>query len=289
MFTGRKSETEKFAGADYTTSIEAMMRDAYALQAGTSHYFGQNFSRAYDIAFTNAANQLEHAYTTSWGMSTRMVGGVVMAHGDDSGLILPPKVAPVQVAVVPIFRNAEERAQVEAFLDHVLMDLKGNRIRYRVDWRDDVRPGEKFAHWELRGVPLRLEVGPKDVQARQVTVVDRLTREKQPLHAQMAGGVGHPVIHHLEDFQTRLFKRALEFREANTVEVGTLAELVDAFAQRPVFAWAPWCLDAECEARVKDATGGATSRNYQEHGAVEGDCLVCGRPAVARVLFAKSY
>lgn len=286
---GRKSESEKFAGADYTLSVETMMRDGLALQAGTSHYFGQNFSSAYDISFTNRGNERELCYTTSWGMSTRLVGGVVMAHGDDSGLILPPRIAPVQVAVVPIFRSAEERAEVEAFLDHVLMDLKGNHIRHRVDWRDDVRPGEKFAHWELRGVPLRLEVGPKDVAARQVTLVDRLTREKTPLHAQMAGGVGHRVLHHLEEFQARLYRRALEFREANTVEVSTLAELVDEFARRPVFAWALWCLDAECEARVKDATGGATSRNYQEHGTVQGDCLVCGRPAVVRVLFAKSY
>src|SRR5207249_4514516 len=154
------------------------------------------------------------------------------------------------------FRNAEERAQVEAFLDHVLMDLRGNRIRHKVDWRDDVRPGEKFAHWELRGVPLRLEVGPKDVAARQVTVADRLTREKQPLHAQMAGGVGHNLIHHLEDFQLRLFKRALEFRESNTVAVQTLAELVDAFRDKPVFAVAPWCGDAGREARVTDEPGG---------------------------------
>ena len=287
--TGRKSESEKFAGADYTLSVETMMRDGLALQAGTSHYFGQNFSNAYDISFTNRSNERELCYTTSWGMSTRLVGGVVMAHGDDSGLILPPKIAPIQVAVVPIFRSAEERAQVEAFLDHVLMDLKGNHVRHRVDWRDDVRPGEKFAHWELRGVPLRLEVGPKDVAARQVTVVDRLTRAKTPLNAQMAGGVGHPILQQLDDFQARLYKRALDFREANTVEVSTLAELVDEFARRPVFAWARWCLDAECEARVKDATGGATSRNYQEHQTVEGNCLVCGRPAVVTVLFAKSY
>ena len=287
--TGRKSETEKFAGADYTLSVETMMRDAFALQAGTSHYFGQNFSRAYDIGFTNRENVRELCYSTSWGMSTRLVGGVVMAHGDDSGLVLPPRIAPVQVAVVPIFRTDDERAQVEAFLDHVLMDLKGNHIRHRVDWRDDVRPGEKFSHWELRGVPLRLEVGPKDVAARRVTVADRLSREKRQIDAHMAGGVGHALIHQLEDFQKRLYQRALDFRESNTVEVTTLDELVAAFADRPVFAWAPWCGDTECEARVKEATGGVTTRNFREHNVVEGDCLVCGRPAIYRVVFARAY
>jgi prolyl-tRNA synthetase len=286
---GRKSESEKFAGADYTLSVESMMRDGLALQAGTSHYFGQNFSRAYDIAFTNRDNQRELCYTTSWGASTRLVGALVMAHGDDSGLIMPPKVAPVQVVVVPIFRNAEDRASVEGFLDDVLMDLKRNHIRHKVDWRDDVRPGDKYAHWELRGVPFRLEVGPRDVANRQVTLVDRLTRAKEAVDAQVAGGIGHHLVQKLEEFQKRLYQRALDFREANTVEVSTLAELVDAFREKPVFAWSPWCGEGECEAKVKEATGGVTSRNYREDERAAGDCLVCGRPASTRMVWAKAY
>ena len=289
VIAGRKSEQEKFAGAEYTLSIEAMMRDGLALQAGTSHYFGQNFSRAYDIAFANRQNERELCYSTSWGMSTRTVGAVVMAHGDDSGLVLPPRVAPVQVAVVPIFRNEEERSRVEAFLEHIVTDLKAHHVRFKVDWRDDVRPGEKFAHWELRGVPLRLEVGPKDVDARQVTIVDRLSRQKTPLHAEHAGGVGHPVSHQLEDFQLRLFRRALEFREANTIETGSLDELKAAFAERAVFALGLWCGDPACEARVKDETGGVTTRNYREGEAVDGKCIVCGRPAAVRIVFARAY
>ncbi|HEX6489722.1 MAG TPA: proline--tRNA ligase [Candidatus Dormibacteraeota bacterium] len=287
--TGRKSDSEKFAGADYTLSVESMMRDGLALQMATSHYFGQNFSRAYDIAFTNRDNQRELCYTTSWGLTTRTVGAVVMAHGDDSGLVLPPKVAPVQVAVVPIFRNADERALVEGFLDHVVTDLKAHKIRHKVDWRDDVRPGDKFAHWELRGVPLRLEVGPRDVAAGHITCVDRLTREKTQLEAHFAGGVGHKLVHQLEDFQARLYQRALEFRDARTVEVSTLDELVEAFKAGPVFAWARWCGDPACEAKVKEVTGGATTRNYREDEKVEGACIVDGRPATIRIVFAKAY
>jgi prolyl-tRNA synthetase len=274
---GRKTESEKFAGADYTLSVESMMRDGLALQAGTSHYFGQNFSRAYDIAFTNRDNQRELCYTTSWGISTRLVGGVVMAHGDDSGLILPPKVAPIQVVLV------------EGFLDQVLRDLKAHQIRHRVDWRDDVRPGDKYSHWELRGVPIRLEVGPRDVAAGQVTLVDRLTRAKEHVDAQLAGGLGHHLSQRLDDFQRRLYQRALEFREANTVEASTLAELVAAFRERPVFVRSPWCGDAACEAKIKQETGGATSRNYREGEPAEGDCVVCGRPANVRMVWAKAY
>src|SRR6202022_3273781 len=161
---GLKTESEKFAGAEYTTSIEAMMRDGLALQAGTSHQFGQNFTRAYDIAFTNRDNERELAYTTSWGTSTRLIGGMVMAHGDDSGLVMPPRVAPIQVAIVPIYRDAESRAKVEAFIGGFAPELKAAGIRHRVDWREE-RPGDKYAHWELKGVPLRLNVGSRDADA----------------------------------------------------------------------------------------------------------------------------
>src|SRR5258708_18114081 len=258
VVAGRKSETEKFAGAVYSKSTEAMMRDGLALQTGTSHYFGQNFSRAYDIGFANEENKRQLCHTTSWGISTRQIGAVIMAHGDDAGLILPPKLAPIQVIVVPIFRDAAGRALVEAFIERWRRNVEGEGIRLRIDWADE-RPGEKFNRWELKGVPIRLEVGPRDVEARQVTMVDRLTREKRPVPANAL----HEVLRdELVRFQRALFERARDFRERNTHAVATLAELVEHFREGTGFVWAPWCGSAECEARVKEETGGVTTRNF---------------------------
>ena len=191
------------------------MRDGLALQAGTSHQFGQNFSRAYDIAFTNRENERELAYTTSWGMSTRMIGGLVMAHGDDSGLVMPPRIAPVQVAIVPIFRDEDSRRAVEEFLKPLTAELKG-RVRFKVDWRDE-RPGNKYAHWEVRGVPLRVEVGPRDIEAGQVMVADRLSREKTPVPV---AGLADRLVGLLDEFHARLFQRALDFRAEHTYRPG---------------------------------------------------------------------
>jgi prolyl-tRNA synthetase len=285
VIVGRKSESETFAGAQYTHSIEGMMRDGLALQMGTSHYFGQNFALAYDIAFTNKENVREHCYTTSWGMSTRLIGGLVMAHGDDSGLIIPPKIAPVQVVVVPIHRDAESRTQVESYINTWIAELKAAGIRYKIDWRDE-RPGEKFSHWELRGVPLRLEVGPRDAAAEKVVMVERLKREKTSLSV---AGIGEQVGAALHRFQRSLFERALDYRAANTFEVETLDELVAHFRERNGFVWAPWCGDAACEDRVKEATGGVTTRNYTPSEAVSGKCLVDGKPAQRRIVFARAY
>jgi prolyl-tRNA synthetase len=285
VLAGRKSDAEKFAGAVYSESTEAMMRDGLALQTGTSHYLGQNFSRAYDISFSNQENQRELCHTTSWGISTRQVGAVIMAHGDDAGLVLPPKLAPIQVVVVPIFRDTEGRQRVEAFVETWRERLEAEAVRLRVDWSDG-RPGEKFNRWELKGVPLRIEVGPRDVEARQVTVVDRLSREKR---AVPAAGLHEFVREELVRFQRALFERALEFRRANTFEVATLAELVEHFKERTGFVWAPWCGSAECEARVKEETGGVTTRNFDPSAEVDGGCLSCGQPAARKVAFARAY
>jgi prolyl-tRNA synthetase len=285
VIAGRKSESETFAGAQYTLSIEGMMRDGLALQMGTSHYFGQNFATAYDIAFTNKDNVREHCYTTSWGMSTRLIGGLVMAHGDDSGLIIPPKIAPVQVAVVPIHRDDESRVQVATFIESWIGDVKDAGIRFKVDWRDE-RPGEKYAHWELRGVPLRVEAGPRDAAAGQVVIVDRLKRSKTPVPV---AGIAERLKAELERFHADLYARALAFRDSNTFEVETLAELVAHFRDKTGFVWAPWCGDAECEARVKQETGGVTTRNYDPNAQTTGKCAVCGKPAKRRIAFAKSY
>ena len=285
VLVGQKSRSETFPGAVHSKSIEAMMRDGLALQAGTSHYLGQNFSRAYDISFTNAENQREFTYTTSWGISTRLVGGLIMAHGDDTGLIVPPRIAPIQVVVVPIFRDVEGREKVGRYVDGWIERVREAGIRAHVDWREG-RPGEKFNHWELKGVPLRLGVGPRDVDGEQVELVDRLTRRKQSVPV---AGLDVRLASELEGFQRALWQRALEFREANTFEVATLDEMVAHFRERTGFVYAPWCESAECEVRVKDATGGATTRNFDPAETASGACLACGRPAVRRVAFAKSY
>src|SRR5437660_5233896 len=218
VLIGRKSPSETFPGAVYTLTLEGLMRDGLALQMGTSHYFGQNFSRAYDISFSNKDNERELCYSTSWGISTRMVGALVMAHGDDSGLILPPKVAPVQVVVVPIFRDDASRAKVEAFINQWSPELKQNGIRFRVDWRDE-RPGDQYAHWALKGVPLRLNVGARDVDAGQVEMVDRLSRERKPVPV---AGLVERLQNELSAYQSKLFERARQFQRENTFEVATL-------------------------------------------------------------------
>ncbi|HEX6548299.1 MAG TPA: proline--tRNA ligase [Candidatus Dormibacteraeota bacterium] len=279
VLAGQKTDTEKFAGGVYTLSIEALMRDGLALQAGTSHYLGQNFTRAYDITYTDRSNEKQLCHSTSWGISTRLVGGVIMAHGDDTGLILPPKVARIQVAVVPI---RGDDPKVSEFVNELEARHRREGVRIHVDRRDE-RPGEKFNHWELKGVPLRLEVGPRDVEAGQVTLVDRLTRQKRQLPA------AAPLGGELEHFQQALFDRAAQFLADNTFEMDTLEELKAHFAERNGVVWAPWCGSAECEARVKDETGGVSSRNFDPNQKPSGVCLVDGKPARYRVAWAKAY
>jgi len=285
VLVGKKSPAETFPGAVHTLTLEGLMRDGLALQMGTSHYFGQNFARAYDISFSNKDNERELCYSTSWGISTRMVGAIVMAHGDDSGLIVPPKVAPVQVVVVPIFRDDASRAKVEAFINQWSPELKQHGIRFRVDWRDE-RPGDKYAHWELKGVPLRLNVGARDVDAAQVELVDRLSRERRAL---LVSGIATALTSELERFQKRLFERAQEYQRANTVELGTLDEVVSHFSRRGGFAWVKWCGDETEEARLKADSGGVTIRTIDEHTKPSGTCFVCGQPARYRVALAKAY
>jgi len=285
VLAGRKSPAETFPGAVHTLTVEGLMRDGLALQMGTSHYFGQNFARAYDISFSNKANERELCYSTSWGMSTRLVGALVMAHGDDSGIIVPPRVAPIQVVVVPIFRDDAGREKVEKFIDSWSPDLKRAGIRFRVDWRDE-RPGDKYAHWELKGVPLRLNVGARDADAGTVEMVDRLSRQKVSV---AVSGIGARLQSELDAFQTRLFQRALEFQRANTFELETLDEVVAHFRQRGGFVWVQWCGDSDEEARIKAEAGGVTIRTIDEAAKVSGKCLVCDRPAKFRVSLAKAY
>jgi prolyl-tRNA synthetase len=282
---GKKSAAQTFPGAVHTLTVEGLMRDGMALQMGTSHYFGQNFARAYDISFSNKDNERELCYSTSWGISTRLVGALVMAHGDDSGLVVPPMVAPVQVVIVPIFRDPDGRAKVEAFIGSWIGELKAAGIRHRVDWRDD-RPGDKYAHWEMKGVPLRLNVGGRDADAGQVELVDRLSKQRRPVPV---AGIGGRLKEELTSFQKALFARAQDFLSQNTFELSTLQEVVAHFKERSGFAWVPWCGDSECEARVKAEAGGVTIRTVDPDEKPSAKCLVCGKPAVHRVALARAY
>jgi prolyl-tRNA synthetase len=285
VFGGKKSPAETFAGAVHTMTLEGLMRDGLALQMGTSHYFGQNFARAYDISFSNKDNERELCYSTSWGISTRLVGALVMAHGDDSGLVVPPRVAPIQLVIVPIFRDSESRTKVETFIGGWAPELKTAGIRYRVDWRDE-RPGDKYAHWELKGVPLRLNVGSRDVDAGQVEMVDRLSRQRVTVPV---SGIGQRLKDELDAFQKKLFDRALAFQRENTFELSTLDEVVTHFKDRGGFVWVPWSGDAECEERVKAEAGGVTIRTIDPDAKASGKCFVCGKPAEYRVALAKAY
>ena len=285
VLAGKKSPAETFPGAVYTLTVEGLMRDGLVLQMCTSHYFGQNFAHAYDISFSNKENERELCYSTSWGMSTRMVGALVMAHGDDSGLIVPPRIAPIQVIVVPIFRDDESRAKVERFIDQWAPELKAAGIRHRVDWRDE-SPGDKYAHWELKGVPLRLNVGARDVDAGQVEMVDRLSRGRVSVPV---AGIGKRLSDELTAFQRKLFERATKFQSDNTFELRTLDEVVAHFRERGGLVWTEWCGEGGEEAQIKADAGGVTIRVIDEDAKPSGKCLVCGRPAKFRVALAKAY
>ena len=284
VIPGRKSEKEKFAGALETYTIEAMMGDGRALQSGTSHFFGQHFARAFGISFLDMDGERRDGWTTSWGASTRLVGGVIMTHGDESGLILPPRVAPYQVVIVPIFRNEDERSQVRETVEAISREFRG-QIRHHVDWSDN-RPGWKYSEWEMRGVPLRLEIGPRDVAQRQVLSVRRDDRTKAPISLD-ALGVRVPEL--LVDIQRSLLERARAFRESRTVHVRTIDELAEQIEQQRGFFWAPWCGSPACEAEVKARTGATLRCIPLDGGDTAGSCLVCQGATAQTAVFAQAY
>jgi prolyl-tRNA synthetase len=285
VIDGAKSQSEKFAGASMTYSIEAMMGDGRALQAGTSHNLGQNFARAFGIQFQGRDKTLQHAWTTSWGMTTRLIGGVVMVHGDDSGLVIPPRVAPHQVVIVPIQRG-DWQTTVLPSARQVRDVLVAAGVRVFLDDRDAYTSGWKFSEWELRGVPLRLEIGPKDIEKSQVVLARRDTREKLPTPTD---GLGARVVALLDEIQQNLFTRAVEFRESHTTRAATWQEFLSLMEGRPGFVIAGWCGSDACEAAIKAETQ-ATVRNIPFGSEGKGDaCVKCGKPAVAQAWFAKAY
>ena len=286
VLPGRKSDSEKFAGAVTTYTIEGMMRDKKALQCGTSHFLGQNFSKAYDVSFLNAAGEQDHPWGTSWGFSTRMVGGVIMAHGDDRGLRLPPAVAPVQVVIVPIYKTDDEKSSVVSAANSIKEQLTIAGIRTRVDDRDQHRPGFKFSEWELKGVPIRVELGPRDLAADQVVLANRVTGEKEP-RAVSGAITGMPSA--LRDVQDALLREATEFRDANTHVAASFDELREGIAAEAGFWIGPWCGDFTCEQKITEETK-ATIRvlplEQEDPGAA---CLVCGKPGAERATWGRAY
>ncbi len=285
VIVGQKTKSEKFAGAVDTFSIEAMMKDGRAVQAGTSHYLGTNFAQAFEIKFLDRENTLQFAHTTSWGVSTRLIGALIMVHGDDRGLALPPKVAPVQAVIIPI-GPAKFRDAVNARAYELLSELKTAGIRVRIDDRPDVTPGWKFNEYEMRGVPLRIEIGPRDMENGQVVFVSRNATEKRTV---AQSDLVFEVNDTLVNIQNEMFSQAKRFMEEHSKEVSTFDELKAMFEYKRGFAHTGWCGALECEKKVKEETG-ATSRNIPfQPLSTQKCCVVCGQPAVHQVVFARAY
>ena len=284
VLAGRKSASERFPGAVETFAIEAMMRDRKALQAGTSHYLGQNFGKAYDVQFLGRDGKQAYPYATSWGVSTRLIGGLIMAHGDEKGLRLPPRLAPVQVVIVPIYRSDEELVAVRQAANEIASASQGVRMKF--DDREQHRPGYKFNEWELKGVPIRLEIGPRDLASGQAVVYRRDTGEKAPAPiAELAGRL--PAL--LDEIQQNLFDQALEFRKANTFSPGSYDELQEIAAGAKGFAEAPWCGEVVCEEKVKSETKATIRILPLDQEPPDGHCIVCGAPATEKAIWAQSY
>jgi prolyl-tRNA synthetase len=287
VIKGVKTETEKFAGAVMSTSIEGMMQDKRALQSATSHYFGKNFAKAFNIQYLDNKNTLQYCETTSWGLSFRMIGAIVMVHGDDQGLILPPRIAPTQIVIVPIYKNEAEKAPVMETGNRIFAELKAAGLRVRMDDREEVTPGFKFNDWEMRGVPLRMEIGPKDLAKGTVAFARRDVSGKAGKSYVPQSDLTPSAARMLDDIQASLLSRATAFRDANIHDPQTYEELKETVQDGWAYSW--WDGSAECEAKVKEDTK-ATTRNIPlEQPGGSGSCIVCGKPAQKKVYFARAY
>lgn len=284
VIKGRKSESEKFAGAVTSYSIEAMMGDTRALQSGTSHYLGDKFARAFSIQYLDRENTQQFCQTTSWGLSTRFVGAIIMVHGDDQGLVLPPRLAPHQAVLVPIYKNDQERSVVMEQVETTRQALEGNRIRLRIDDRQEVTPGFKFNDWEMRGVPVRIEIGPKDVSRGTVTLARRDQRSRQSVNQ---GSVAEAMDALLADIQRSMLERGREFQRQNTHQ----PEDYDGFKEAVQSGWAEvwWCGDPADETRIQQDTKATNRVILLDQKAGEGRCIVCGKAARERAIFARAY
>jgi prolyl-tRNA synthetase len=287
VIKGVKSESERFPGAQVTTSIEAMMWDKRALQAGTSHYFGQNFAKAFDIQYLDRSNTLQYCETTSWAISSRMIGAIIMVHGDDQGLKFPPRIAPIQVVLVPIYKNEDEKSKVMAVADKVFAELKAAGIRIKMDDREEVTPGFKYNDWEMRGVPLRIEIGPKDVEKGSVALARRDIPGREGKSFVPQADLARTVGLLLSEIQESMLKQATDYRDANIHDPKDYEELKEVVKDGWAFSW--WCGSSECEAKVKEDTK-ATTRNIPlDQPGGKGKCIVCGESAEKKVYFARAY
>lgn len=286
VIKGVKTPQERFAGAEDTYCIEALMQDGKALQAGTSHFLGQNFAKAFDVKFSDRDNKLDYVWATSWGVSTRLIGALVMAHSDDDGLVLPPRIAPVQLVIVPIYKGDEQKAAIDTCVQGLMSSLKSLGIRVKYDDNDNARPGWKFAEYEMKGVPLRLAIGARDLENKVVELARRDTREKSTLPLE---GLPQHIQQLLEEIQQNLFNRALAYRDSHITKADSWEEFVSLLDSKGGFIAAHWDGTAETEEAIKEKTK-ATIRcipldNKQE----EGLCILTGKPSVQRVLFARAY
>ncbi len=286
VLKGFKSPNERFAGAEETYCIEALMQDGKALQAGTSHFLGQNFARAFDVKFLNRENKLDFVWATSWGVSTRLMGALVMTHSDDQGLVLPPKLAPVQVVIVPIYKKPEELDAIRQVVTPLKKNMEAKGIRVRFDDRDTFTPGFKFAEHEFRGVPLRLAIGPRDLQNGTIEVARRDTLEKE---IYQITDIANKVTHLLELIQTNLFNKALTFRESNTFVIDTWEEFNKVLDSTGGFIYAHWDGTAETEQKIKEETKATIRLIPFDQKKEEGKCIYSGKPSQGRVVFARAY
>ncbi len=286
VIKGAKSEHERFAGALETYSIEALMQDGKALQSGTSHFLGQNFAKAFEVQLTSREGKLEYVWATSWGVSTRLIGALIMAHSDNNGLVLPPKLAPIQVVIVPIYKNFDQLAQISEKVKVLVDKLKHRGIRVKYDDRDSQRPGWKFAEYEMKGVPVRLAIGPRDLENGSVEVARRDTLEKkvEPLE-----GIDQRIDDLLIEIQANIYQKAYKFREENTTKVDTYEEFKTLLNTKPGFILAHWDGTPETEAIIKEETKATIRCIPFDSVEEEGKCILTGKPSKRRVLFALSY
>ena len=286
VLKGFKSENERFAGALETYAIEALMQDGKALQAGTSHFLGQNFAKAFDVKFTDKEGKLEHVWATSWGVSTRLIGALIMAHSDDNGLVLPPKLAPIQVVIVPIYKGEEQLSQISEKVNIIKKNLEAKGISVKFDDRDTQKPGWKFAEYELKGVPVRIAIGPRDIENNTLEIARRDTLEKE---TKSQDGIENYIEELLVKIQDNIYQKALRFRENNTFKADTYDEFKEIIENKGGFVLAHWDGTPETEQKIKEETK-ATIRIIPLDAKEElGKCIYSGKPSNKRVIFAKAY
>ena len=286
VIKGIKSENERFAGAIDTYAIEALMQDGKALQAGTSHFLGQNFAKAFDVQFTDKSGKLDYVWATSWGLSTRMIGALIMAHSDDHGLILPPKLAPVQVVIIPIYKKTDQLEKLNKIVENIKKDLEKLGLSVKYDNRDNNTPGWKFADYELKGVPVRLAIGPRDLENKTIEIARRDTLQKETIPIEK---LNEHIPALLDEIQKNIYNRALKFRNENTHYVENWSEFIDVLDNKGGFIMAHWDGTTETEEKIKEETKATIRCIPFDSPAEEGKCIYSGKPSGRRVLFARSY